>query len=234
MGRTMRAFVQARMSSARFPGKVLAPFRGVPIITHVVEAVRRALPEVPVAVLTSDEVSDDPLAAYLQSRNVTCFRGSRDDVLGRFGAALQVMPCGWVLRLCADSPLLNGPVLREVVARATDAATPDAPDLVTTIAPRTIPNGQNAELIPAGALQAMAADGSLTPADREHVTRAIHADPARHRIVNVSSGQPALADLSFVVDTVEDLRRLEALDDAAIDRCRHAAFWKDATGGETP
>ena len=31
----MRAFVQARMLSRRLPGKVLAPFRGQPVIRHV-------------------------------------------------------------------------------------------------------------------------------------------------------------------------------------------------------
>jgi spore coat polysaccharide biosynthesis protein SpsF len=63
----VRVFVQARMSSRRFPGKVLAPFHGRPIIRHVLDRVARALPEVPRTVVTSVEASDDPLAAYLEA-----------------------------------------------------------------------------------------------------------------------------------------------------------------------
>ena len=37
---TVRGFIQARMSSARFPGKVLAPFRGRPVIAWVIDAAR--------------------------------------------------------------------------------------------------------------------------------------------------------------------------------------------------
>jgi spore coat polysaccharide biosynthesis protein SpsF len=40
----IHVFIQARMSSRRFPGKVLAPFRGHPIIWHVLERVAQALP----------------------------------------------------------------------------------------------------------------------------------------------------------------------------------------------
>jgi len=36
-------FVQARMSSSRFPGKVLAPLFGRPLIQHVLAGVRQAL-----------------------------------------------------------------------------------------------------------------------------------------------------------------------------------------------
>ena len=76
----VRAFVQARMSSARFPGKVLAPFRGRPILWHVVDRVARALPDVPRVIVTSTDASDDPIAAYAQAIDTACFRGPLDDV----------------------------------------------------------------------------------------------------------------------------------------------------------
>jgi spore coat polysaccharide biosynthesis protein SpsF len=192
------------MSSRRFPGKVLAPFRGRPIIWHVLDRVTHALPGLPVTVATSTAASDDPLAAYLASIGVRCFRGPLDDVLERFRLAAAEARADWVLRICADSPLLDARVLRAVI----DAHDP-ALDLITTTAPRTFPKGHNAELIRIAALAALPAH-ELDAGDREHVTRFFHRNAARFRMKNVESGDPSLAALELAVDTIADLERLEA------------------------
>jgi hypothetical protein len=101
---SVRAFVQARMSSRRFPGKVLAPYRGWPVIRHVMAAVTEAFGDrVPLTVLTSVEPSDDPLVAYLEHLGVDVFRGPLDDVFERFRQCLCGRPCAWMLRLNADT-----------------------------------------------------------------------------------------------------------------------------------
>ncbi len=189
------------MSSRRFPGKVLAPFRGRPLIWHVLDRVARALPDVPRLVVTSTDPSDDPLAAYLAMLGQPCFRGPLDDVLERFRLAAVQVGARYLLRVCADSPLLDERVLRAVMA-----AHDPALDLVTTTQPRTFPKGHNAELINAASLAALT---ELDADDREHVTRAFHRRPERFKIVNVESGDPELARQELAVDTVEDLHRLE-------------------------
>jgi spore coat polysaccharide biosynthesis protein SpsF len=200
---SVRVFVQARMSSRRFPGKVLAPFRGQPIIKHVLETVRRALSAAPTVVATSLEPSDDPLVAYLGQLQTPCFRGPLDDVLGRFRACLAEYPCAFVLRICADSPLLDEDMLRQVVEAEREHV-----DLVTTTLERTFPRGSNAELIRATTLTSLP-ESELTAHDREHVTPFIHRHPERFRILNVQSGDPGRAALSVAVDTIEDLNALE-------------------------
>jgi spore coat polysaccharide biosynthesis protein SpsF len=192
------------MSSRRFPGKVLAPFRGRPIIWHVLERVTEALPDLPRVVVTSTDPSDDPLAAYLASLGVEHFRGPLDDVLERFQLAARSCNAEWILRVCADSPLIDSGVLRAVVA-----AHDKGLDLVTTTSPRTFPKGHNAELIRAAVL-ATIERGELEAADREHVTRFLYRHPERFKIHNVVSSDPALASLELAVDTLADLERLEA------------------------
>jgi spore coat polysaccharide biosynthesis protein SpsF len=205
------AFVQARMSSRRFPGKVLAPFRGQPVIAHVVAAVRSSLPATPVVVVTSTDATDDPLAAYLGTMDVPVFRGGLHDVFGRFRAALAAHPATWILRVCADSPLLSSKVLRLAVSAACGTSW----DLVTTTSRRTFPKGQNAEVIRADALRGIDAS-EIDDGDREHVTQFFHRNPHRFRILNVESGNPKLAELNHCVDTVEDLQRLEQLADGEL------------------
>jgi spore coat polysaccharide biosynthesis protein SpsF len=199
----IRVFVQARMSSRRFPGKVLAPFRGEPLIRHVIRAVERALPAVAIVVATSSDSSDDPLVSYLATLPVATFRGPLERVFDRFKLCLSAYPCEWILRVSADSPLLEPRVLQMVAGHADR---PDC-DLVTTIFPRTFPRGQNAELIRASTLLAIQ-EGELTMEDQEHVTPVFYRHPDRFAIVNVESGDARLAETSLAVDTVEDLSRL--------------------------
>ena len=191
------------MSSRRFPGKVLAPFRGRPIIWHVLDRVAQALPDVPRVVVTSTDPSDDPLSAYLASIETACFRGPLDDVFERFRLAAKQRGAKWVLRICADSPLLDARVLTAVVG-----AFDPALDLVTTTAPRTFPKGHNAELINAQTFTTIDAS-ELDGEDREHVTRFLHRHPERFRLKNVESGDASLAAQELAVDTIEDLHRLE-------------------------
>ncbi|MEO8553977.1 MAG: NTP transferase domain-containing protein, partial [Kofleriaceae bacterium] len=201
--RGQRALVSVdALGGRRFPGKVLAPFRGRPIIWHVLDRVTRALPKLPRLVVTSTDPSDDPLAAYLADLGQPCFRGPLDDVLERFRLAAAKHEAAYVLRICADSPLLDNHVLHAVLA-----AHDPGLDLVTTTHPRTFPKGHNAELINMASLAALA---DLDAEDREHVTRAFHRWPGRFRIVNVESGDPGLAELELAIDTIEDLRRLES------------------------
>lgn len=210
MTEPVRAFIQARMSSRRFPGKVLAPFRGEPLIQSVIRAVDRALPNVPIVVATSLHPSDDPLAAYVATLGVSVFRGPLQHVFDRFLACADAHPCRWILRVNADSPLLGSSPLQAVTAHV------DAPalDLVTTTFPRTFPQGQNAELIRVGAMRSIDAD-AMTRDDQEHVTQFFYRNPGRFQILNVESGDPSLAALSFAVDTLDDLHRLEAAADPA-------------------
>jgi spore coat polysaccharide biosynthesis protein SpsF len=193
------------MSSRRFPGKVLAPFRGRPIIWHVLDRVARALPDVKRVVVTSTDASDDPLAAYAMSLSTPCFRGPLDDVFERFRYAARAHTATWMLRICADSPLLDARVLTAVVG-----ALDPTLDLVTTIAPRTFPKGHNAELINGATFSAIDAR-ELDDQDREHVTRFLHRNPQRFRIKNVESGDPTLSAQELAVDTIEDLYRLEQM-----------------------
>ena len=76
--------LQARMSSTRLPGKVMAPILGEPMIGRQVERLRRARRLDALAVATSENADDDPLAAYCESLGLPVYRGSLADVLDRF------------------------------------------------------------------------------------------------------------------------------------------------------
>lgn len=198
-----RVFVQARTSSSRFPGKVLAPFLGRPIIRHVVERLSQAVPRDRIVVATSTDASDDPLAAYATGLGVAVFRGPLENVFLRFRESLSSFPCGWFFRVCADSPLLDPSLVNRMLSeRARDV------DLVTNIQRRTFPRGQSLELVNSATF-AEIDPGTLSEEEQEHATKVFYTHPERYRIVNIVSANPKLAEQSLAVDTIEDLRRLE-------------------------
>ncbi len=193
------------MSSARLPGKMLAPFRGRPMVDHVMAAAANAIKgDASAVLLTSTSATDDPLAAHAQARGWACFRGDLDNVLLRFAEALGPYPCDWVVRVCGDSPT----ILPSLIEQCVDIALEDNFDIVTNVRPRTFPKGQSIEIIRSSLLAAV--DMKHTSAEqREHVFPWFYENIGPERIHNV----PCLGDFPIkddcVVDTLEDLRRLD-------------------------
>ncbi len=200
------AFIQARMSSRRFPGKVLHPFFGRPIIQHVLDTVYSVQAIDQAVVLTSDDASDQPLVDYLLAQRQNVFRGSLLNVFERYQHAAVRYPDDWILRLCADSPLLSTKVLAEVTRHVSQQA--DVDIVTTRFSPR-FPKGQNAELIRTKCLLELDSQ-QLTEHDREHVTPWFYRNPDRYRIVDAARVNLDFPGDDFAVDTIEDLVRLES------------------------
>jgi len=199
-----RVIVQARMISSRFPGKVLALLDGKPVLDHLVDRLKAVLGAGAVVVATSDDRSDDPLAAHVPSLGVTLFRGPLENVAERFRLCVERHPCEWFFRVSGDSPLLDATLLPLLRARAEPGV-----DLITNVFPRTYPKGHSVELLRTETFVRLRT-GDLTPEEKEHVTKVYYNHPDRFRIVNVASGDPSLSRINYCVDTPEDLARLEA------------------------
>ena len=192
------------MTSVRFPGKVLAPLCGRPVIAHVLGQVQAVVPAQRIAVATSLEPSDDPLAGYVERLGISVFRGSLDDVVDRFQRCLLAYPCEWFFRVCADSPFLDATLAHRFLA---ESAAPGV-DLVTNIWPRrTFPHGQSLELVRSSTFAGLNS-AELSPEEREHVTHVYYRYPQRFRIVSVAAADPSASDLRLSVDVPEDLERL--------------------------
>lgn len=202
---SVRTFIQARMSSSRFPGKVLATLHDKPVIDHVVERVASAMPLEQIVVATSTDPSDDPLTRHLEKSGVLVFRGPLENVLQRFQLCLETYPCTWFFRVSADSPLLDASLFPQMLAHCTR----EDLDIVTNVFPRTFPKGHSLEMLHSATFASLQAD-ELDANEQEHVTLTYYNHPERFRILNISSGNPNAANQSMVVDTLEDLRRLEA------------------------
>jgi len=201
----INAVIQARTGSTRLPGKVLEDLGGRPVLEWVVRAARAATQIDTVIVATSTTAGDDVVAELAGSLGVPVVRGSEDDVLSRFVAALDAHPADALVRLTADCPLLD-PTLIDAVAGAWAAA--PIHDYVSTVLVRCLPRGMDVELVTAGALRAV--DRVAVGHDRVHVTSRLYAEPTAYRLLGVCVTPPA-NDLRVTLDTRQDLALLRAL-----------------------
>jgi spore coat polysaccharide biosynthesis protein SpsF len=193
------AILQARVSSTRLPGKVLAPILGEPMIARQVERIRRASRIDDLVIATSSDPSDDPLAAWAEAEGITAYRGSLDDVLGRFVGVIAAHAPDWVVRLTADCPLASPSVIDAVIDYFIES---DVDYCSNTLTP-TFPDGLDVEVVRARVLTEIA-EISTDPAEREHVTLGVYRRPKRFTLANFA-GDTDFSSLRWTVDTAADL-----------------------------
>lgn len=174
------------------------------MLDWLLDRVQQVEPVRTIVVATSSRADDDEIAQYAESRRLSCFRGSLDDVLSRFEGVADEYELDAMVRVSADSPFLDPAVVREAihVFERSDA------DLVTNVFPRSFPKGQSVEVITRKAIKR--ANELATSADREHVTSHFYAYPDRYRILNFVSRQP-LSEIQMSVDTTEDFALAEKM-----------------------
>ena len=201
---TVGAVILARTSSRRLPGKVLRLLAGKPLVDHVIDRTCR-IPSVsrPV-VATSDDPSDDSLAAHCCARGVSVYRGALDN------AAMRVRDCarahGWdyFARVNADSPFLDPTLIERGLRRALD----ERLDFVTNLQPRTYPYGIAVEVFSRDAFE-RAYDRMSLPDDYEHVGAYFHRRLTEFRYANLACAERHPTDVRLTIDTEADLIRAE-------------------------
>lgn len=180
-----RAIIQARLKSARLPGKVLEKIGSLSLIEHIAQ--RLAALQMPELELMFAIPENDPpeLAAYLRERGYKYHAGPEFDVLARFiGAAQDLGEHDYLLRLTGDNPF---PDVQQL-ARLINYAQQHAIDYGYTA---ELPLGMGVELIRANALRSIwlraepGFSGQVNPIEqyhREHVTVFIRENPHLYEI----------------------------------------------------
>jgi spore coat polysaccharide biosynthesis protein SpsF len=214
--------IQARLGSSRLPGKVLRPLAGRPVLEWVVRAVRAVDGLSEVVVATTTEPEDDEIEALARRLGVRTVRGSTDDVLSRFLLAVDGLNADAIARFTSDCPLLD-PEIASVVVGAWRAS--PSLDHVSTVHPRCLPRGMDAEIASVSALRRLDADLSTPEVmhHRTHVTSYLYTHPQDFAVLGVTV-HPDASDLRVTLDTPEDLALIEALVERLGD---HPPAWRD-------
>lgn len=193
------AILQARSSSKRFPGKVLADLEGMPMIIRQVERMRRSSKIDKLVVATSTDPTDDVLTSVLTEFHIEHIRGPLDDVLGRFLRAIDIYQPKTVIRMTADCPLTDPFVIDSVVSSHEETMA----DYSTNTLLRTFPHGLDVECFTPEVLIKLA-HSSPSEMEREHVTYGLYRRKGFCTLNSVTQVSD-YSSLRWTVDYEEDL-----------------------------
>lgn len=181
------------------------PLAGQPMLGWLLDRLERCNALDGVCLATSDETSDDPVAAFCTSRGVNCYRGELDNVALRMLRAAETMKAEAIVRISGDSPLIDG----AIVAEAVTLYRREKPDLASNVVVRTFPKGQSVEVLNVESLRT-ALPRFDSGGDNEHVTTYFYRNVGDFRIASVErSVNHSAAQLS--VDTAQDFVRMARL-----------------------
>lgn len=102
--------ITARLKSTRLHKKILLEVAGRPLIVLMLDRIKRASTIDKIIICTSTNPQDDPLEEIAIQENVSCFRGSEEDVLVRLLDAAQSHSLKYFANITADCPMMD-PVL---------------------------------------------------------------------------------------------------------------------------
>ncbi len=199
------AILQARMSSSRLPGKVLKPLAGKPMLLQQIHRIQRCRCIDTLVVATSDRRDDTPIEALCRAHGIHCFRGSLEDVLGRFYHAAREHRAKTIVRLTGDCPLADAGKIDELITLLINGGA----DYATNCIPPQLPHGLDAEVFTMAALERAWKTATL-PSEREHVTPHMRQKKNGFRIT-ATQYPPHHVHHRWCVDEAEDFQLVEAV-----------------------
>jgi len=193
------AIIQARMTSARLPRKILMNIEGKPILWHIMERVKHSkkIDDIILAIPNSKE--NDVLEQFAKNNKIKYFRGSEQDVLSRYYETAKKFKCDTIVRITSDCPLIDPEIVDKVVGEHLSSKT----DYTANVLKRTYPKGLDVEVLTFEALEKSFKEAKKQPY-REHVTLYIREHFERFKRASVEN-KKNLSHFRWTVDEKEDL-----------------------------
>lgn len=207
-GKKVGAIVLARMASSRLPGKVLLTLHRKPVLQHVVERLQRCGLLDHVIIATTTNRNCDPIVQFCRDRGYNFYRGSEEDVLGRFIEAAHAYDLGICLKVTGDCPAvdwLHADHLLRLFFRDPDC------EYCSNVVERTFPRGCDIEVVPTKILEKII--GKAVGRDRGGITSYIFKRyPERFKIINwVAPDRIRHPEIRATLDELDDYTFLYTL-----------------------
>ena len=97
--------IQARFASSRFPGKIVKDLSGKPMLSRILQRVKKVKKIKKIIVATTKNKEDDILVKIAKKHKVQIFRGSENNLVDRYYKAVKGMNVKHVLRLPGDNSI---------------------------------------------------------------------------------------------------------------------------------
>jgi spore coat polysaccharide biosynthesis protein SpsF len=194
------------MGSTRLPGKVLRVIEGKPLLEHLVERIQLAKRLDSLVIATTHQHHDDPIQKLCEKLNITCYRGSEHDVLGRYVHAMGLVDADVVVRVTSDCPLIDP----ELIDFCVETFFEGEMDYVQATARGGFPRGFDVEVVSKDVLLQEYQENH-TPEAREHVTLGIISNKHYKVKILTAQGDYAMPGWRICVDEDSDFRLVELI-----------------------
>lgn len=193
--------IQARMGSARLPGKVLREIGKKTLLEHILFRLTYLKKGFTIVIATSVNPLDDTVQAFCEQKNVKCYRGSEENVLSRYYECAKIYDFENIMRLTADNPFVDIEELERLIKSHIDTNADYSHSFTQ------LPVGTGAEIFTFKALEKSWQKGTK-PNHLEHVNEYIWENPSIFKI-NILGVKPTkqFPNIRLTVDTLEDYKR---------------------------
>ena len=157
------AIIQARLTSTRFPKKILQKINGLTLIEYLIKRVKASKMIDEVIVAIPNNAKNQILKKYL--KDINFFMGSENDVLDRYYKAAKKFKATTVIRICGDCPFTDPKIIDQLLLLFSNKKY----DYVSNTIKPTFPDGLDAEVFSFKVLEKTWKNANLEK-DREHVT----------------------------------------------------------------
>jgi len=199
--------IEARMGSSRLPEKTLKiVYKDFTLLQLVVDRFRLCKNIDYIVVATTTEPQDDKIALWCEENNVSCYRGSEDNVLDRVVGASMKSKADVIVQMGADSAYLDFELVDELISVYKQGDY----DYVCNDIELTYPLGIYAHIVNVKKLIELNKKDSLSLEDREDVVRYIWEHPKEYNIVNIKATEDKnYPNIRLTVDYPEDFELAE-------------------------
>ena len=200
--------VQSRMSSTRFPGKVMKDILGKTLLERMLERMQQSNKCGTIVVATSVNPKDDPLEELCYQINIPCFRGSEEDLLERHYLCAKKFDAQVVAKIPSDCPLIDS----AIIDKGFEIFFENDFDFVSNLHPASYPDGNDVEIFTFSALEKAHLEATKKM-EREHTTPYFWENPDKFKIGNFRWEKALDYSMShrFTIDYEEDYFFIKAV-----------------------
>ena len=165
MKRKIVAIVQARLTSKRFPNKVIKKIGNLTLIEIILKRLKKSrLVDEIIFVIPSNK-KNFKLFKHLNKIKTNIFCGSENDVLDRYFKAAKKFKATDIVRITGDCPLIDPKIIDKMIS----IYLKKRPDYLNNALPPNFSDGFDVEIFPYTTLK-IVKNKATSDFDREHVT----------------------------------------------------------------
>ena len=165
MKKKITAIVQCRLTSSRFPNKIIEKIDNKTLINILIDRLKSSSLIDNIVLAIPNNKENEILKKFVK-KGVKIFKGKEDDVLDRYYKAAKKYKADIIIRICGDCPLIDPGVVDKITSYYLNN---DFDYVSNTIKP-TYPDGLDVEVFNFETLKKIWKEAK-SKQDREHVTR---------------------------------------------------------------